>query len=186
MFDAKRFRQTIDNKTLILIDHGFLAAEFRRNHAFYSELYGGKNPGMPQKTLPSQLDASLLIDALCKYGNARREMSSVFVFRKQSESDVISPSTQFLVETVTCTEPVWAEMGKIIDTFPAARRVVLVADSKHYAPLLNMLSKRDYDACVIKHKQEEDADWSQMPPDMPFQFSYYVIGEAMGLSSGEL
>jgi len=184
MFDVQRFIKTIDSKTLILIDHAYLRAEFERYHSFYSDLYSGEDPEMPHKDLPSQLDASDLIQALCTYGNARRELSSVFVFRRQSEPGIISPST--ILETVTCTEPTWAEMGRIIETFPAAKRVVLVADSPQYSTLLNMLKTRDYDVCVIKHKQEEDDDWSHMPPDMPYQFSCYIIGAAMGLSRSEL
>jgi hypothetical protein len=184
MFDVQRFIQTIDRKTLILIDHAYLSAEFERYHSFYSELYSGEDPEMPQKVLPSQLDASDLIEALCTYGNARREVSSVFVFRRHVEPDIISPST--MLETVICTEPTWAEMGRTIEAFPAAKRIILVADSPQYSTLLNMLKTRDYDVCVIKHKQEEDDDWSHMPPDMPYQYSYYIIGEAMGLSRGEL
>ncbi len=186
MFDVQRFIKTIDSKTLILIDHAYLRAEFERYHSFYSELYSGADPEMPKKVLPSQLNASDLIDALCKYGNARRERSSVFVFRRQSEPDIISPSTRSMLETVTCTEPTWAEMGRASEASPETKRVILVADSPQYSTFLNMLKTRDYDVCVIKHKQVEDDDLSHMPPDMPYQFSYYIVGEAMGLSRGEL
>lgn len=186
MLDPQHYVDTIDDPTLILVDQTYLASEFRRYHSFYSELYSGKLPNMPAKRLAAQLDASSLIDALCKYGHARRHKLTTFMFRQPSDPDIIADPAPHLIQVIDCGKPRWVEMGRITDLNPTAKRVILVADSEAYEPLLNMLSTGNYGVCLIKHKQEEEHDSSQMPPDIPYQFSYYVIGEAMGLSQDEL
>lgn len=183
---VERYIATIETPTLILVDAGFLEQEFRINRKFYSELYSGEKPEMPRKEFTDFLHPRLLFGALCKYGNGREQMSIPVIFQQRDDFNIVAMGPDKLFRTVRCSDPTWDEMRKVILACSEFKRVIIMGDDEGYLPLLGELMERDYDICLIKHKQENENDWSRMPGDLTFQFSYYVIGEAMGLTREEL
>ncbi len=172
MNEVQRHIETIEHPTLILIDKEYLGSEFLHYRAFYADLYGGDDPNMPRKTIPEEMDEALLLDALCKYGHARADVARPIVFERSSAPTLFKNGDTHMMKAVRCSGPLWEEMAKSILAQPDIKRVILVADNLRYQPFISMLRQNDYSICLIKHKQEDLSDASQMPPDLPYQFSY--------------
>ena len=182
----KRFTSSIDEPTSVFIDITFLGQELNHSRRFYKSLYNGKSPQFPRKQIPSQIDASLLLRALCSYGHARADKTHIFAFFTQ-RSNIIDCHGVGFITPIQCTGSAWTEMGNLLKTRPFPIRIILVADDSRYIPLVDTLEKQGIPIGLIKHKRTGFFDrHSQMPPHLPYQFAYYIAGASLGLSGGEL
>ena len=186
MNEIQRHMESIEHPTLILIDMEFFGSEFLHYRSFYADLYSGENPDLPQKVIPEEIDEVLLLDALCKYGHARADIAKPIIFDKTSAPTLFKEGEPRMMNVVHYSAHPWREMTKAVLAQPDIKRVLLVADNLRYQPFVEMLRQKSYSVCLIKHKQEDLSDLSQMPPDLPYQFTYYVVGEILGLSQYEL
>lgn len=179
---VERYRATIEYPTLILVDAGFLEQEWR----FYTEAFCDLDPELPRNAYARMIDLQTTLSALRKHGKARVKKSKPIIFLKKGDFEKHYFYATQLYDNVLCSEPTWDEMRKEINSHPDINRVMIMGYHEGYLPLLRELVERHYDICLIKRKQENEDDWSRIPDDLPSQFSYYVIGEAIGLTREEM
>ena len=182
-----RFMKTVGYPTLILIDTNFLRSEFKLHREFYADLYSGKNERLPKKPeLPKLLSHSLLYSAICKYGNAYEDNTQMVLFYDGTGDEIVTSRDSEFHSSLDIPQPIWLQMECLISKLTFKPRIIFLADDHRYSLLIQRLLEKDCDIAVIKHFQEKTDDTSEMPDDLPFQYGYYVIGEAMGLKANEL
>jgi len=183
---VQRYRDTYNSPTLILVDLDFLAQEVGTARDSYAGLFSGKDPQYPAKEIPHQVSAQRLLRALCKYGVAREDISTLVLFQQPSTPPVVSSLDQQTARWVKCDTESSVEMLFAIAEYPEVRRLVIMADSPQYTTLIKWLRTSGYSICLIKHRQEYEHDPSSMAPDLPYQFAFYVVGESLGLEPHEI
>lgn len=110
----------------------------------------------------------------------------MILFYDGTSKDIVTSRESELHRYLDIPHPIWEQMEYFISKLPAKRRIIIFADDYGYSSLLQRLQEDDYDVAVIKHLQEKKDDPSEMPDELPYQYGYYVIGEAMGLEDDEL
>lgn len=179
---VERYRATIEYPTLILVDAGFLKQEWM----FYTEAFCDLDPELPRNVYARMIDLQTTVSALRKHGKARVKKSIPVIFQQKDDFKDLFIFYLTRFRTVHCSAPTCDEMRKEINSHPDINRVMIMGYHEGYLPLLRELVERHYDICLIKRKQENEDDWSRIPDDLPSQFSYYVIGEAIGLTREEM
>jgi|GEM_PF-3431785 len=182
----ERYKNTYGEPTLVLIDMAHLYSETVACHKLNSEIYDGSCPDFPKITVPSKLSEHLLLKAFYRYAWTTEDSATFYSVTQDQAFDVIerheSESYQ-RINKIRCQRQQFTcfEMENIINANPSIRRIVLMADDRSYVPIVYGLSADGYSIMLIKHSTIGDNRPSVMPPDIPFQYSHYLIDEAFGL-----
>ena len=172
----KRFINSSESSTVVLIDMDFLYKEFHRIRLFYARYYNVNN-------LRTHIDELTLIDSICRQIRLNKQLSSFYAFHLSTKiTDLFSTRQYKHIEFVRCRELPCFAMDDVVNSLPTVGRVVLVADQMQYPAFLYDLVDSGYAVGVLKHRQENDMDWSVMPYNLPYQYVDFVIADCLGVA----
>ncbi len=172
----KRFINSSESPTVVLIDMDFLYKEFHRIRLFYAQYYNVNN-------LRTHIEELTLIDSICRLISLNKQISSFYAFHLSTKiTDLFSTRQYKQLKLVRCKELPCFAMDDVVNSLPTVGRVVLVADQMQYPAFLYDLVERGYAVGVLKHRQENDLDWSVMPSNLPYQYVDYIVADCLGVA----